>query len=212
MMWIWDGTDREEGDGEAAFADAVRRVLITGNEEIIANMRTFVAAFWLVLTNRRSSTLTAPEPIIQGGFTPSDDERELMCESVRRDGRDLIHICFRTVEPYTPTGLIVVVYRDGDHVRLHSRTSLIWVARDRCVRIYGVEDESDVNCHFVMRPGARMVRHDGFPTPAGSLEMRLAAEHVERLIARGAVGDAVNERLVLTIPQGLGRQPSQPVK
>lgn len=80
-----------------------------------------------MLTNRQSHALAAPEPLIQGGFTPSDHERDLICDTVLREGRDIVHICIRTVEPFTPTGLIVVAYRDGDAVRLHSRTSLIWV-------------------------------------------------------------------------------------
>lgn len=204
-MWIWDGTNREEGDGEGAFADAVRRAFIGSNPQIIASMKTFTAAFALALTNRKGSALVAPEPIIQGGFTPSDDERDAMCSMVQRRGRDLIHVCFRTVEPFTPTGLMVVVYRDGDHIRLHSRTSVIWVAKERCVRIYGVEDESDLNCHFVLRPGVKMTRRNGFPTPAGSPEMKLAAEHVEQLIRRGEVGETSGERLVLDIQRCLGR-------
>ena len=195
-MWIWDGTNREEGDGEAAFADAVRRALIGSNPQIIASMKTFTAAFAFALTSRKGSALVAPEPIIQGGFTPSDDERDAMCSTVQRGGRDLIHVCFRTVEPFTPTGLIVVVYRDVNRVRLHSRTSLIWVAKDKCCRIYGVEDESDLKCHFLFQPGAKLLRHDDFPTPAGSLEMKLASEHVEDLIRRGAIGDARDEQLV----------------
>lgn len=107
-MWIWDGTDREEGGAEAALEDVFRRALISEDPEITASMRAYVAAFSLVLTNSKSSALAAPEPLIQGGFTPSDDERNLMCEMAQRDGRDLVHICFRTFGPFTPTGLIVV--------------------------------------------------------------------------------------------------------
>ncbi|CAN5599712.1 hypothetical protein BH10PSE14_BH10PSE14_35310 [soil metagenome] len=194
-MWIWDGTDREEGDGQAAFADLVRRALISSDPELTAHMRTYVAAFSLGLTNRKGSALATPEPLIQGGFTPSDDERSQMCEMARRDGRDLVHICFRTVEPFTPTGLIVIVYLDGDTVRLHSRTSLIWVATEECIRLYGVEDEPDLNCHFVFRAGEKISRRDGFPSPAGSPELKQAAARIEALIARGAIGDVGDERL-----------------
>ncbi|MEO9131297.1 MAG: hypothetical protein ABI240_08825 [Sphingomonas sp.] len=202
-MWIWDGTDREEGDGQAAFADVVRRALIGKDPELTAHMRTYVAAFSLVLTNSKASALAAPEPLIQGGFTPSDDERSKMCEMALRDGRDLVHICFRTVSPFTPTGLIVVAYFDGDTVRLHSRTSLIWVAKDKCVRLDGVEDEPDLNCHFVFRPGEKITRGDGFPTPAGSAELKQAADRVENLIACGGFGDVGDERL--TLYHGLAR-------
>lgn len=37
-MWIWDGTDRQEGDGEAAFADLVRRALISRDPQLTAQM------------------------------------------------------------------------------------------------------------------------------------------------------------------------------
>lgn len=195
-MWIWDGTDRQEGDGEAAFADAIRRVFISTNAVLTTQMQKFVAAHSIVLTNRKSSDLITPEPLIQGGFTPSDGERDLMCKTVSREGRDIVHICFRTQEPFTPTGLIVVAYRDGDTVRLHSRTSLVWVAKDRCVRLHGVEDEPDLNCHFTFRAGEKLRRGDGFPTPASSGELRQAAERVEDVIARGVLGDVRDEPLV----------------
>ncbi|MBN8816544.1 MAG: hypothetical protein J0J06_13980 [Sphingomonas sp.] len=197
-MWLWDGTDWQESNGEAAFADAVRRAFISANPVLTTQMQKFVAAISIALTNRKSSDLIAPEPFIEGGFTPSDDERDLICETVRRDGRDIVHICFRTREPFTPTGLIVVAYRDGDTVRLHSRTSLVWVAKDRCVRLYGVEDEPDLNCHFTFRPGVKLRRGDGFPTPAGSDELRQAADRVEALITRGVLGDVRDEPLAFS--------------
>ena len=157
------------------------------------HMQKFVAAFSIVLTNRKSSDLAAPEPRIQGGFGPTNDERGLLSETVRRDKRDIVHICSRTREPFTSTGLIVVAYRDGDTVRLHSRTSLIWNAEEQCVRLYGVEDEPDLNCHFTFRAGQKLERGDGFPTPAGSDELRQAAGRVEHLIARSVLGDLRDE-------------------
>ena len=210
-MWIWDGTDREDGYGQAAFADPVRRGLIAKNSELTAHMRTYGSAFALALTNSKSSALAAPEPLIQGGFAPSDDEGSQMCEMARRDGRDLVHIFFRTVEPFTPTGLIVIAYLDGDTVRLHSRTSLICVATDECIRLYGVEDEPDLNCHFVFRVGEKISRIDGFPSPAESSEMKKAAARIETRIARRALGDVSDERLLSTMNgrQSMACRPSE---
>jgi hypothetical protein len=203
-MWIWDGTDRREDDVEAAFADAIRRAFISGNHALTAQMKTYVAGFALALTDRTGSALVAPEPLIQGGFTPSHDERTLLCDMARTSGRDIVHICFRTVEPVTPTGLITVAWHDGEQIRLHSRTSLVWVDKDARVSLYGVEDARDMPCHFMLRAGKKMVRGEGLPTPAETREMRLAGAHVEKLIARGATDGASSERLMFfhQLPRG----------
>ena len=195
-MYIWDGTDRQEGDVEAAFADMVRRTFINRNPRMLSSMKRYVAGCSLALTGRTSAALCAPEPVVQGGFTPSDDERAAMCRAVYASGRDVIHICFRTVEPLVPTGLIVVVYHDGDRVRLHSRTSLVWIDNEQRVGLYGVEDENDQYCHFILRQGRKMKRADGIPTRAEPREMRCAADHLEQLVARGAANDVRDEHFV----------------
>ena len=170
-MYIWDGTDRQEGDVEAAFADMVRRTFINRNPRMLSSMKRYVAGCSLALTGRTSAALCAPEPVVQGGFTPSDDERAAMCRAVYASGRDVIHICFRTVEPLVPTGLIVVVYHDGDRVRLHSRTSLVWIDNEQRVGLYGVEDENDQYCHFILRQGCKMKRGDGIATRDGLVDL-----------------------------------------
>lgn len=194
-MFIWDGTDRQENDLEAAFADMIRRAMISDHPNLTAAIRSYVAAIAMELTGSRSGDLAAPEPLIQGGFTPSDEERAVMCESVMETGRDLVHICFRTVEPYTPTGLIVVVFRDGDRVRLHSRCSTVWVAKDRCVRLYGFEDETDQSCQFVFQRGKKLRWVDGHDAAFDSPELLEAASRIEQRIETGAIGNAGNEPL-----------------
>ncbi|MEH6756949.1 MAG: hypothetical protein V7676_05515 [Parasphingorhabdus sp.] len=194
-MWIWDGTDRQEDDFEAAFAEVIRRSMISSNPQITADMRSFVAGFSVALTGRPSDELNAPEPLIQGGFTPSDGERDLMCESVQRSGRDLIHICFRSHGPYTPTGLIVVVFNDGNRIRLHSRCGIVFENEDSLLGLWGVEDEPDQNCHFIFRRGKKLLRKNGHRTEIGSSKMLQAASRVEDLIQSGAIGDVESEPL-----------------
>lgn len=198
-MFIWDGTGRTEGDIEAAFADVVRRMLISNNPHLTLKMQTFVAAISMALTGSRSCELGDPEPFIQGGFTPSEFDREEMCDKVRQSGRDIVHICFHTLDPYVPTGLIVVVFRDDDRIRLHSRCSIVWVEDESRVVLYGVEDDSDEQCHFVYQPGEKLRWVIGHKVEFNSEVLLQAASRVEELIKAGAVGDATNEPMEFTL-------------
>lgn len=194
-MFIWDGTDRSEDDVDAAIVDAVRRMLISSNPQLTMEMRAFVAAISMTLTGRRSSELREPEPFIQGGFTPSEFDRNEMCDQVRQSGRDIVHICFHTLDPYVPTGLIVVIFREDDRIRLHSRCSIVWVDDKRRVILHGVEDATDEQCHFVYHPGEKLRPVSGHMVEFDSEPLLQAASRVQALIRAGTVGDVADEPL-----------------
>jgi hypothetical protein len=198
-MWIWDGTDRREDDEEAAFADRIRRAMISSNPSHHTLMRAYVAAISLELTGRHSTQLTAPEPLIQGGFTPCEQEREEMCKIVERTGRDLVHICFLADVPCRPTGMMVVVYHNGHSVRLHSRSSIVGSNNTGGVRLLGVEDKSDTVWSFAYRRGRKLTRKRASMDEASRDAMLLASSRVFELAETGATGNAANEPLKFQI-------------
>lgn len=195
FMWIWDGTDRQEGDAEAALVDMFKRALISNDPAQQMKMRSYVAGISLALTKSRSSELVAPEPLIQGGFTPSDDERHEMCQEVQRTGRDLIHICFYTNGSCVPTGLMNIIFNDERCIRLHSRCSLAWSQKAKGIVFWGVEDEPDTTWAFTYRPGAKLRRRAISINDVRDDALIKAGSQVTKLVESNAIGNFAQEPL-----------------
>ena len=195
FMWIWDGTDREEGDAEAALVDTFKRALMSKDPAQQMRMRSYVAGISLALTKSRSSELVAPAPLIQGGFTPSDDERHEMCQEAKRTGRDLIHICFYTDGSCVPTGLMNIIYNDEGCIRLHSRSSLAWSQKAKGIVLWGVEDERDTTWVFFYRPGAKLRRREISINDIHQEALIKAGSQVTKLIENNAIGNVAQEPL-----------------
>lgn len=194
-MFVWDGTDRDENDFEAAFAEKVRRQWIVRNDVVKRSMQAYVAAFSLVLFGRKSDELAKPEPLLQGGFTPDDFERHAMCDLAESLGRDIIHINFRSVAPYTPTGLITMIFLEDGKAIPHSRSFATADSDVAGARLYAVEDERDLLCLFVFEVGGKSSRLIGKTPPQDQASLLRVAARVEEAISSGAVGDTRTESL-----------------
>ena len=194
-MFVWDGTDRKEGDQDAASQDAERRWAIMGHPLIPRRMQDYVAAMALTVTGAKASLLVSPAPLFMGGFTPDDYDRDFLCSFAELNGRDIIHINFRTVAPYTPTGLITTIFVDRGKAHAHSRGGLLASRDDHRARLIGFSDTNDDNVHFRVRPGVKMTRHPGLSRPFTSANIRRAEAMVNAQIETGAIGDTSDEPL-----------------
>lgn len=188
-MFVWDGSDREEGDVQAEYQDQLRRQEFMHNPRTFAQLQDYVAGFGLALAGARASEMLAPAPILTGGFTPNDEDRAIMCWTAERNNRDIIHINFRTIHPYTPTGLLTTIFLEGNKAHAHSRTSLLAASDDHRAYLVGNHDDTDESYSFRIQQGVKMTRHAGFCRDFTDDNLRRPVTMIESMINNGLVGD-----------------------
>lgn len=141
--------------------DAIRRMVLAAMSG--SSMRRFAAAAALLIAGKRGSDLRAPEPLVQVGFEPSEEEMEAIVQMAVTARRDLIHVGCHDDGSGKPTGMIAVVYFDGGRARPHRRCGLLCAPGSTTVLLAGVSDEEDEPCHFTQAPGEKMIRVAGYP-------------------------------------------------
>ena len=182
--------------GEDDAQDAFRRMVVASMSA--ATMKRFCAAASLLIAGKQGSALSAPEPLVQVGFEPSEEEMDAIVAMSKAAGRDLIHIGCHDDGSGKPTGMMAVVYFENGKPRPHRRCGLLCAANSTEVRLAGVSDEEDETCHFVLSPGQKMVRVAGYPMGDIGAGMNRAGElWFERVATLGGT-DCEGE--VLRIP------------
>ena len=183
------------GDDENA-QDGFRRMVVASMSG--PTMKRFSAAAALLMAGRPGRELRAPEPLIQVGFEPSEDEMDAIVEMAEAARRDLIHIGCHDDGSGKPTGMMAVVYFDDDKARPHRRCGLLCTPGSTEVFLAGVSDEEDETCHFILSPGKKMVRVAGYPIDDIAAGINRAGElWFERMETLG-VGDCGGE--ILRVP------------
>jgi hypothetical protein len=134
-MFVWDGSDRIKGDETSARLDVFRRRAIMHDHCTLYQMRDYVVAIGMALTGVEVEARSTAAPFITGGFTPDDGERATMCIVAEMNSRDIIHGNFRTIPPYTPTGLITTIFFDGEKAHPHSRGWILADEHDQRVQL-----------------------------------------------------------------------------
>ena len=174
-----------------------------------ATMRTFAAAAALLVAGRRIREMMAPEPLVQVGFEPDEDEMASIVEMAKTARRDLVHIGCHDDGSGKPTGMIAVVYFEDGKARPHRRCGLLCAPGGNDVFLSGVSDVEDETCHFVLSPGRKMMRVTGYPVDDIGAGMNRASElWFERM---KALEPADCADVILRIP-GVLQGPGGPVR
>ncbi len=126
-----------------------------------SNMARHMAALNVLLLGRRGFDQPAEEPIIQSGFRLTIGERDLLMAAAARIGCDTIHLAFH-IERATGNPHGIMVFRvEGDLIACYPQCGLWAPAGGKRAVIVGLEREAP--CHFVLRPGRRMAKVEGWP-------------------------------------------------
>lgn len=173
-------TDKDNGSGfafasdEGNAQDAFRRMVVASTSG--PTMKRFSAAAALLIAGRPGRDLRAPEPLVQVGFEPSEDEMDAIVKMAEAARRDLIHIGCHDDGSGKPTGMIATAYFDDGRVRPHRRGGLLCAPGSSKVFLAGVSDEEDETCHFILSPGRKMVRVADYPVDDIGAAMNRAGE------------------------------------
>ena len=198
------------------FEEVVRRALFADDPNVSATMRRVSAAASILIAGRPGRGLVAPEPLVQVGFEPNEQEMDALVSRAAGFGRDLIHISCHTDEVGGPTGMIATVYFENGKARPHRRGGLLCAGGSSDVLLSGVSDVEDEPCHFILKPGRKMVRVAGYPVDDLSAGIHRAGEKWIALSKSPTLGNQDGERLwvhqrvgsEVATEAGAGRSPS----
>ena len=177
------------------FEDTVRRAILCEDPTATWRMKRVAAAAALLVAGRPGRDLRAPEPIVQVGFEPDEQEMGLMVAEAVERRRDLIHVSCHVDGSGTPTGMIAVVYHDDYGPHAHRRCSLLCAPGSDDVLLSGVSDVEDEVHHFVLKAARKMTRVPGLPAPDLAAGMHRAGEKWLELVAADGLGDCRGERV-----------------
>lgn len=141
----------------------LQRLVVTTNPATVSTMKRYAAAVALLMAGKRGRDMQAPEPRVQVGFEPDEEEMKLIVLAAEKDGRDLIHVGCHPDGSGRPTGMIAVVYFDRGTARAHRRAGLLCSPGGTQPILSGVSDVEDEPCHFIINAGEKMVRVAGYP-------------------------------------------------
>lgn len=175
----------------------LQRMAATANPAAVSMMKRYAAAATMLIAGKRGHDMKAPEPYVQVGFEPDEPEMEVIVHAAQRDRRDLIHISCHSTGAGLPTGMIAIVFFDGDRAWSHRRAGLLCEPNSTRVILSGVSDEEDEKCHFLMSPGRKMTRVVGHPVDDIALGMRNAAKLWHELAQSPELGNCDDEVLTM---------------
>ena len=150
----WD--DEEPADQDDAVDEAVRRVVVAAMSSSM--MKRFGAAAAMLIAGRRGSDMNPPEPIIEVGFEPDENDMPTLVRAAEAAGRDLIHVACHPDGSGKPTGMIATVLLEDGRAHAHRRGGLVCDPSGTDVMLCGVSDKEDEPFRFVLRPGGKMFR------------------------------------------------------
>lgn len=177
------------------FKRLLQRMAATANPAAVSIMKRYAAAATMLIAGKRGRDMKAPEPYVQVGFEPNEQEMEVIVHAAQRDRRDLIHISCYPNGSGRPTGMIAVVFFDGDRAWSHRRAGLLYEPNSTEVILSGVSDDEDEKCHFLMSAGQKMTRVVGHPVDDIALGMRRAAKLWNELAQSPQLGNCDDEVL-----------------
>ena len=180
---------------ERSFEDIIRRALYADDPTVSATMKRVSAAAAILIAGRPGRELDAPEPAVQVGFEPDQQEMDGLVERAQKLQRDLIHVSCHMDGVGGPTGMIATVFFENGIARPHRRGGLLCAPGSSDVSLAGVSDVEDEPCHFVLRRGRKMVRVAGYPVDDVLAGMLRAGEKWIALSKSSTLGDQRGERL-----------------
>ncbi|TPG40570.1 hypothetical protein EAH79_11795 [Sphingomonas koreensis] len=169
-----DGAAFVAAEDEDSAQDAFQRMVVASMSG--QTMRRFAAAAALLITRRRGSELRDPEPLVQVGFEPSEEEMGAIVKMAKAARRDLIHVGCHDDGSGKPTGMMAVVYFEDDKAHPHRRCGLLCAPDSSNVILAGVSDVEGETCHFTLATGRKMVRVPGYPFDDIGAGMQRAGE------------------------------------
>jgi hypothetical protein len=175
----------------------LQRMAVTANPTTVSVMKRYAAAATMLIAGKRGHDMTAPEPYVQVGFEPDEQEMELIVYAAERNRRDLVHISCHPTNAGLPTGMISVVFFDGDRAWSHRRAGLLCEPKSKRVILSGVSDDEDENCHFVMSAGRKMTRVVGHPVRDIARGMHRAGKLWHKLARSPQLGNCDDEILTM---------------
>ena len=143
--------------------EMIRRAMLADNPAFTAAIKRVSAAAALLIAGRPGRELQAPEPLVQVGFEPDENEMNVLVSRAKDWGRDLIHISCHADGVGGPIGMLAVVYLENGRARAHRRCCLLSGTSSSEVLLSGFSDVEDEQCHFIVKPGKKMVRIVGLP-------------------------------------------------
>lgn len=196
-------TEGHGGGGTGAAADDERmalelqRLSAVADPAAVATMKRYAAAAALLIAGKRGDDMAAPEPLVQVGFEPDDEEMQLLTVTAEKEGRDVIHVGCHPDGSGRPTGMIAVVYFEDGKARPHRRAGLLCAPGGTEVMLSGVSDEEDECCHFTMTPGGKMTRVAGHPIEDIGPGMNRAGRLWHALANSPELGDCDDEPVAM---------------
>jgi hypothetical protein len=136
----------------------IKRAMRANNPVVTATMKRASAAAALLIAGRPGRELVAPEPLVQVGFEPDENEMNILVARAKDWGRDLIHVSCHADGIGGPLGMIATVYFENGNARAHRRCFLLSPPGSSEVLLCGWSDVEDEQCYFVLKPGEKMVR------------------------------------------------------
>lgn len=193
---------RPSGDRGAATDDErtaleLRRIAAVSDPAAVMTMKRYAAAAALLVAGKPGRDMDAPEPLVQVGFEPDDEEMRLMTFTAEKDGRDVIHVGCHPDGSGRPTGMIAVVFFEDGKARTHRRAGLLCKPDETDVILSGVSDEEDERCHFTMTPGGKMTRVAGHPIEDIGPGMNRAGQLWHALANSAELGDCDDEPVAM---------------
>ncbi|MES2096767.1 MAG: hypothetical protein V4459_08385 [Pseudomonadota bacterium] len=175
----------------------LQRLIVTTNPATVATMKRYAAAAALLIAGKRGRDMQAPEPRVQVGFEPDEEEMKLIVLAAEKDGRDLVHVGCHADGSGRPTGMIAVVYFDRGTARAHRRAGLLCAPGGTQPILSGVSDIEDERCHFTVNPGGKMVRVAGYPVDDVLAGINRAGELWHRRALSPDLRDCADEMLTM---------------
>jgi hypothetical protein len=194
---------RARGDREAGATDderraiELRRLAAVSDPVAVSTMKRYATAASLLVAGKPGREMTAPEPLVQVGFEPDEQEMQLLTFMAEKEGRDVIHVGCHPDGSGRPTGMIAVVCIEKGKARPHRRAGLLCEPGGTEVILSGVSDQEDERCHFVMAPGGKMTRVPGHPVADIGSGMNRAGELWHALANSLLLGDCEDEPLAM---------------
>lgn len=189
--------DRKTAADEERMALELRRIAAVSDPAAVATMKRYAAAAALLVAGKPGREMAAPEPLVQVGFEPDDEEMRLMTFTAEKEGRDVIHVGCHPDGSGRPTGMIAVVFFENGKARPHRRAGLLCEPGGTEVILSGVSDEEDERCHFTMTPGGKMTRVAGHPIEDIGPGMNRAGQLWHALANSPELGDCDDEPLAM---------------
>ena len=85
----------------------LQRLVVTADPAAVSTMKRYAAAAALLIAGKRGRDMQAPEPRVQVGFEPDEEEMKLIVTAAEKNGRDLIRRAYLAVDAHRASAALV---------------------------------------------------------------------------------------------------------